>query len=192
MNRDTCPALWILRGTVYRRTTPAGRLVRRDPEHSISPETKRCRYCHEAEGIVMTDLVDPNKIEAIVGAKRHPTRHIARAISAEQKVFILHPDNCAARVTLRPLTECMYSRALDRGIDLTRWAEHQDRPVFIATNAEAKLIPHGCAQEHDPEPWLSSGLAMAQNSWWGPRRWKPRDGYCQDESCPGYPHDDAP
>lgn len=45
VNRDTCPALWILRGTVY-RTTPAGRLVRRDPEHSISPVTKRCRYCH--------------------------------------------------------------------------------------------------------------------------------------------------
>lgn len=45
MNRDTCPALWILTGTIY-RTLPSGRLKPRNPEHSIDPSTGRCRHCH--------------------------------------------------------------------------------------------------------------------------------------------------
>lgn len=137
----------------------------------------------------MADFVDPDHIEQIVGAKRHPTRHIALADSASQTVNILHADDCAARKTLRPLTECKYSRSLDLGIDPALWQGHEDRPVYILTNAEARLIPRECALPHDPEPWLTSGMAMAQVTWWGSsQKWSPRAGYCQDLHCLGYPH----
>jgi hypothetical protein len=89
---------------------------------------------------------------------------------------------------MRPLTECKFSRSLDFGIDPARWADRQDRPVYIVIDAETRLVPKVCPRNHDPEPWLSSGLAMAQNSWWGPQKWKPRAEYCQDEFCLGYPH----
>ena len=42
---DSCPALHVLRGAVF-RITPAGRLVPRDPEHDVDPETGRCKHCH--------------------------------------------------------------------------------------------------------------------------------------------------
>ena len=136
----------------------------------------------------MADLIDPDHIEQIVGAKRHPTRHIGRADSASQTVYILHADDCAARKTHRPLTECKYSRSLDLGIDPARWEGHEDQPVFLGITAEARLIPRDCALPHDPEPWLTSGMAMAQVSWWGAQKWSPRDEYCQDNHCLGYPH----
>ncbi|MGO4984784.1 hypothetical protein [Collinsella sp. Sow4_E3] len=41
---DSCPALWILRGTVY-QTTPSGRLKPRDPEHRLDA-SGRCGHCH--------------------------------------------------------------------------------------------------------------------------------------------------
>lgn len=40
---DPCPALRILRGTLY-RTTPSGRLKPREPEHSIDA-SGRCGHC---------------------------------------------------------------------------------------------------------------------------------------------------
>ncbi|QXT62733.1 hypothetical protein [Tessaracoccus palaemonis] len=40
-----CPALHVLAGTLY-RTTPSGRLVPREPEHAVDPETGRCGHCH--------------------------------------------------------------------------------------------------------------------------------------------------
>lgn len=91
----------------------------------------------------MTRPVPADEIEAIVGASRDRERHIARAASAEQTVYILHPDECAARLMHRPLTECRFSRCLDLGIDLTRWADSMDRPVYVVTNAECRLIPKG-------------------------------------------------
>ena len=56
-------------------------------------------------------------------------------------------------------------------------------------NVECQLFPQGCALDHDPEPWLTSGMAMAQVTWWGNQKWAPRKGYCQDQQCAGY---DAP
>ncbi|MDN6798153.1 MAG: hypothetical protein L0L50_02420 [Propionibacterium sp.] len=41
---DSCPALWILRGTVY-QTTPSGRLKPREPEHRLDA-SGRCGHCH--------------------------------------------------------------------------------------------------------------------------------------------------
>ena len=39
----TCPALHILRGTIYDQD-PAGRLTSRNPERAIDPATGRCRH----------------------------------------------------------------------------------------------------------------------------------------------------
>ncbi|GAA2178506.1 hypothetical protein GCM10009785_01330 [Brooklawnia cerclae] len=99
----------------------------------------------------MSNLVDPARIEEIVGCKRHPTKHIARAISAEQTVYILHPDTCAARLMRRPLTECRYSRSLDvAGILPDRWAAWLDQPVFCEwLDAEGRLVPRGPATEQE-------------------------------------------
>lgn len=87
----------------------------------------------------MTRLENPNRIEHIVGALRDPEQHIARAVSAEQRVYILHSHECIQ--SGRDLRECPYSLALDRGIDLDLWTE--DEAVFI-------VIDNGRAV---PETW---------------------------------------
>ena len=80
----------------------------------------------------MSDIVSASKIEAIVGAKRHPTRHIARAVSAEQTVYVLHPEACL-RFHRADLRECKFSRALDNGIEKvsSSWMHVQDVPVVV-------------------------------------------------------------
>ncbi len=77
----------------------------------------------------MTNLVDPDRIEGIVGARRHETLHIGRAVSAEQTVYILHSQECKdSGIDLR---SCEYSVALDRGIDPTAWVEDEARLLSI-------------------------------------------------------------
>ena len=81
----------------------------------------------------MTELVDPDRIEAIVGCKRHPKAHFARAVSAEQKVYILHSQECVdSGIDLR---ECGYSVALSHGIDHDYWEPVFDKPVMVAVFA---------------------------------------------------------
>jgi hypothetical protein len=69
----------------------------------------------------MSDLVAADRIEKIVGASRHPTDHIGRAVSSERTVYILHSHEC--RDSGIDLRECRYSLALDRGIGLSEWKE---------------------------------------------------------------------
>ena len=80
----------------------------------------------------MTDLVPADQIEQIVGIDRHPTRHYARAITAEQTVYILHSQAC--RDTVPDLRKCIYSIALDRGIDAVadEWEGCYDSPQHVA------------------------------------------------------------
>lgn len=69
----------------------------------------------------MSDLVPTEEIELKVGATRHPALHIARAVSAEQKVYILHSRECLeGGIDLR---ECPFSLALDNGIESEDWVE---------------------------------------------------------------------
>jgi hypothetical protein len=90
----------------------------------------------------VSELVDPTGIEAIVGVSRHATEHYGRAVSAEQRVYILHSAEC--RDSGRDLRECPFSIALDRGIehDLPRpgWRSVQDRPVRLEI-AAGYLVP---------------------------------------------------
>lgn len=75
----------------------------------------------------MSDIVPAEDIERIVGMERHPTEHWGRAVSAEQRVYILHSRECLD--SGRDLRECPYSLALDNGIDPFDWTE--DVPVSL-------------------------------------------------------------
>ena len=90
----------------------------------------------------MSDLVDPDRIEEIVGSKRHPTDHIARADSAAQTVYILHSQEC--RDSTPDLRMCPFSIALDRGIEhyipWSGWRRVQDQPVRVEVFREW-LVP---------------------------------------------------
>lgn len=87
----------------------------------------------------MSELVNPDAIEAIVGVQRHPTRHYARAVSADQTVYVLHSAQCvAARPDLR---DCHFSRALDNGIDEYDWSDMENQAVRVTINARRRLIP---------------------------------------------------
>jgi hypothetical protein len=85
----------------------------------------------------MPDLVPAQDIERIVGVKRHGWAHIGRAVSAEQRVYILHSQRCLdSGIDLR---ECKYSVALDDGIDLDDWGEWEDMPVFLQVQPPGRL-----------------------------------------------------
>lgn len=82
----------------------------------------------------MSRLEPADTIEAKVGAKRHPTDHLGRAVSAIERVYVLHSQECVARgIDLR---DCEYSIALDLGIDMGIWEAFQDVPVVVAIDPE--------------------------------------------------------
>ena len=88
----------------------------------------------------MSELVPTSDIEAIVGANRHPDVHIGRAVSAEQTVYILHPDDC--REYFDDLRDCPFSKALDKGIDAERWEGFEDQPVRLWVSMQTlRLVP---------------------------------------------------
>ena len=99
----------------------------------------------------MTALVPADAIEQIVGAKRHPDRHIVNAVTSEQTAYILHPDTC--RATYADLRNCPYSHSLDEhGIPTAWWDKRQawDRPVFVALRIDGPLWPCRDLPEETP------------------------------------------
>jgi hypothetical protein len=86
----------------------------------------------------VTELVNPTEIEQIVGARRLNSQHLGRAVSAEQRVYILHSGQCFR--SGKDLRECPFSLALDRGIDVARWADWQDRAVQVVVR-DGTLVP---------------------------------------------------
>ena len=86
----------------------------------------------------MSDLVPTDRIEAIVGVSRHPSEHWGRAVSVEQRVYILHSATCRnSGINLR---NCAYSIALDNGIDLSGWIGREDTPVQLSID-DGWLVP---------------------------------------------------
>jgi hypothetical protein len=81
----------------------------------------------------MTQLESTATIEATVGVRRHPTRHIARVVTAEDRVYILHSDRClnSRANSTTDLRDCMYSKALDRGLIASHWQDDLDRAVVV-------------------------------------------------------------
>lgn len=99
----------------------------------------------------MSTLVDPTEIEDIVGAKRHPTQHLGRAVTAERMVYVLHSQECLdSGIDLR---DCEYSIALNKGIErvpglskdrpVPGWDKRSDVPVvlMIMDSLGGVLIP---------------------------------------------------
>lgn len=84
----------------------------------------------------MSEVVPAADIEAIVGATRHPTDHLARAVSTEKRVYILHSQACFDSTP--DLRECEFSLALDGGIDIERWVE--DQPLLVGIE-DGKVTP---------------------------------------------------
>lgn len=82
----------------------------------------------------MTKLVNTDKIETIVSAKRHPTLHLGKAVSAENTVYILHSQHC--KNTTPDLRECQYSIALDHGIDPIIWNGCEDQPMVLTIDPD--------------------------------------------------------
>ncbi len=58
-------------------------------------------------------------IEQIVGAPRARNLHLGRAVSEDQRVYILHSQQCID--SGRDVRECTFSRAMDNGIDVDYW-----------------------------------------------------------------------
>ena len=100
----------------------------------------------------MTDLVPADQIEQIVGIQRHPYRHYARAVTAEQTVYILHSQAC--RDHTPDLRTCIYSRALDRGIDAVsdEWEGYHDSPQRVALY-DGWLVPWAWLDWPVPARW---------------------------------------
>lgn len=86
----------------------------------------------------MSDLVPASDIERIVGVSRHPQAHYGRAVSSEQRVYILHSEEC--RDSGIDLRDCPFSLALDRGIELGVWAGREDAPVNVHVR-HGRLVP---------------------------------------------------
>lgn len=84
----------------------------------------------------MSNLVPREDIERIVGASRDQSWHIAKAVRAEQTVYILHPHTCLALHD--DLRDCPCSQALDWGIDPDEWVE--DVPLYVRVE-EGLLVP---------------------------------------------------
>ena len=90
----------------------------------------------------MSEIVDPEEIERVVGVRRHATLHFGRAVSGEQRVFVLHSEECVASTA--DLRKCEYSVALDRGIEALYpwlfWSTRQDQPLPL-TIEKGWLVP---------------------------------------------------
>lgn len=102
----------------------------------------------------MSIPVSPGEIERIVGVKRHATEHYARAVMAEETVYILHSRKC--REGTNDLRDCPFSLALDRGIDRpAQWSAWQwvpDRPVRVEVS-RGWLMPTPDAVEEARSRW---------------------------------------
>lgn len=86
----------------------------------------------------MADLVSPQQIETIVGAKREDARHLGRAVSSSETIYVLHSRQCRDR--FEDLRDCPFSVALDAGTDLTQWRHVIDRAVVLEI-ADGGLVP---------------------------------------------------
>lgn len=113
-------------------------------------------------------LENPAEIENIVGAKRHPTKHLGRLDSDTGTIYILHSAQCVK--TFPDLRDCRYSHALERS--LWPWREDaRDRPVVLAIvthgDDDAGLVPAG----NPPKRWRGKAPAEIHTSDFTPGVW---------------------
>lgn len=86
------------------------------------------------------ESVPAEHIEAIVGAVRHDTLHIGRAVSADRRVFILHSVECKEKHGA-DLALCKFSKALAYGITEDEWPMDTPVPLRIVGPRLLPQIP---------------------------------------------------
>ena len=101
----------------------------------------------------MTTTVPADEIERAVGVRRRGY-HVARAVSAEQQVYILHSRACRGLHDrgLRDVRNCPWSRALDRGINERDWSGMEDVPVVVDIDHHGDLVPTGRVLTQEVRP----------------------------------------
>ncbi|MDQ1113971.1 hypothetical protein QE418_003419 [Microbacterium testaceum] len=78
----------------------------------------------------MSEIQDSDVVEATVGTERREDEHLGRAVTAEERMYVLHSRQCIeSGIDVRA---CAFSAALDRGIDERVWRDHMDTPVVLA------------------------------------------------------------
>jgi hypothetical protein len=98
----------------------------------------------------MTRQESGASIEQKLGMKRDLVEHLAIAVSAEQRVYILHSQQC---VDSHPdLRKCPFSIALDLGIDEDAWCLSEDRPVLLSICPDNDdLLPNDLPESADSD-----------------------------------------
>ena len=88
----------------------------------------------------MAHLVPPESIEKIVGVPRDQTKHIARAVSGEEQVYILHSQECVDSGI--GLLNCEFTHALDDTDFSTheQWKGKFDNPQWVEVYS-GDLVP---------------------------------------------------
>lgn len=118
-------------------------------------------------GTTAIQLENPDEIEHIVRAKRHPTKHLGRLVSENETIYVLHSAECVA--ALEDLRDCRYSLAIGRS-GSARWEAVRDRPVVlsIVTHGDLSgLVPVGDA----PKRWWGKAPAEIRPSDLTPGSW---------------------
>lgn len=87
----------------------------------------------------MSARVDPGEIEMIVGARRHSIKHLGRLVTADHTTYILHSEHCKSRY--EDLRECVFSLAMDEGIDEADFEGYMDRPIVMGVDSDGVLLP---------------------------------------------------
>jgi hypothetical protein len=96
----------------------------------------------------VTEIVPTDEIEGIVGVSRHDSDHIGRAVTAKQKVYILHSKECLdSGIDLR---ECEFSVSLDRGLAFIKWEQSLDVPVVLWISEDGRLLPRQADERETP------------------------------------------
>lgn len=82
----------------------------------------------------MIRTIPSDQAEGFVGAERLEFVHVGLASSSDERVYVLHSARCLRiRQELREeLTECVFSTALENGIDLAAWRGFEDTPVSLS------------------------------------------------------------
>ncbi|MCJ1709266.1 hypothetical protein [Microbacterium sp. VKM Ac-2923] len=92
----------------------------------------------------MSEVQDSDVVEAVVGTERREDEHVGRAVTAEERMYVLHSRRCIeSGIDVRA---CAFSASLDRGIDLNVWRDHMDAPVVLGIgDALGDLEPRSAA-----------------------------------------------
>lgn len=141
----------------------------------------------------MADLVPADRIEEIVGARRHDTKHMGRVVSAEKRIYVLHSRACVdSGIDLR---ECEFSRALDATQvrpwewtpDVAMALDVDDGTLVAAVGGNHVFIAGSCTRcgcdDHDREADVACLVDVNDGAAWsfGPDEdWTTRDELADD------------